>query len=182
MIVIYVFSFDQGGISELLRSRGFQKLGLWSYSIYMVHIFVFQIAKMAVSYIGHKTHLDLVGWHNNEKLVLLGTPEHAVWFALVLSVVLVVPVAALTYRWIEKPALDSAKRRVKVRAVGSAIKAKPDMTLVEVAEMLEAELGVSFAPSSVWRFFDRHAVTFKKNRARSRAGQARRRSCPPGLA
>lgn len=121
VIVIYVFSFDQGGISRLLRSRGFQKLGLWSYSIYMVHIFVFQIAKMAVSYIGHKTHLDLVGWHNNEKLVLLGTPEHAVWFALVLSVVLVVPVAALTYRWIEKPALDSARRGLKVRAVARAI-------------------------------------------------------------
>ena len=52
----------------------------------------------------------------------------------------------------------------------SAIKAKPDMTLVEIAEMLEAELGASFAPSSVWRFLDRHGITFKKNRARSRAG------------
>jgi peptidoglycan/LPS O-acetylase OafA/YrhL len=37
--------------------------------------------------------------------------------ALVLSIVLVVPVAALTYRWIEKPALDGAKRGVSVRAV-----------------------------------------------------------------
>jgi peptidoglycan/LPS O-acetylase OafA/YrhL len=117
VIVIYVFSFDQGRISALLRSRALASLGLWSYSIYMVHIFVFQIAKMAVSYVGHKTHLELVGWHNNEKLVLLGTPEQAVWFALVLSVVLVVPVAALTWRWIEKPALDAARRGVKVTAV-----------------------------------------------------------------
>jgi peptidoglycan/LPS O-acetylase OafA/YrhL len=116
VIVIYVFSFDQGGISRLLRSRPLQKLGLWSYSIYMAHIFVFQIAKMAASYLGHKTHLDLVGWHNNEKLVLLGTPGQAVWFALVLSVVLVVPVAAITYRWIEKPALDAARRGVTARA------------------------------------------------------------------
>ena len=117
VIVIYVFSFDQGRISRLLRSRALQKLGLWSYSIYMVHILVFQIAKMAVSYIGHKTHLDLVGWHNSEKLVLLGTPEQAVWLALIFSVVLVVPVAALTYRWIEKPALDAARRGMPVRAV-----------------------------------------------------------------
>jgi peptidoglycan/LPS O-acetylase OafA/YrhL len=116
VIVIYVFSFDQGRISAMLRSSALQRLGLWSYSIYMVHIFVFQIMKMAVSYVGHKTHLDLVGWHNSEKLVLLGTPEHAVWSALVLSVVLVVPVAALTYRWIEKPALDAAKRAVTGRA------------------------------------------------------------------
>jgi transposase len=63
-----------------------------------------------------------------------------------------------------------------------AIKAKPDMTLVEIAEMLEAETGASFAPSSVWRFLDRHAITFKKNRARSRTGQARRRRRPRGLA
>lgn len=121
VIVIYVFSFDQGRISRLLRSRTLQKLGLWSYSIYMVHIFVFQIAKMAVSYVGHKTHLELVGWHNNEKLVLLGTPEQAVWLALVFSVVLVVPVAALTWRWIEKPALDAARRGVKVWALARAI-------------------------------------------------------------
>jgi len=60
----------------------------------------------------------------------------------------------------------------------SVIKAKPDMTLVQIAEMLEVETGASFAPSSVWRFLDRHAITFKKDRARSRAGQARRRRRP----
>jgi peptidoglycan/LPS O-acetylase OafA/YrhL len=119
VIVIYVFSFDQGRISALLRSSAFQKLGLWSYSIYMVHIFVFQIAKMAVSYIGQKTHLDLVGWHNSEKLVLLGSPEQAVWLALFFSIALVVPVAALTYRWIEKPALDAAKRGATLDSIFS---------------------------------------------------------------
>jgi hypothetical protein len=42
VIVIYVFSFDQGRISVLLRSRPLARLGLWSYSIYMAHIFVFR--------------------------------------------------------------------------------------------------------------------------------------------
>ncbi len=51
-----------------------------------------------------------------------------------------------------------------------AIKGKPDLTLVEIADMLESEQGASFAPSSIWRFLDRHAITFKKNRARRRAG------------
>ena len=55
-------------------------------------------------------------------------------------------------------------------AIMSAIEAKPDMTLIEIAEMLESERGASFAPSSIWRFLDRHDVTFKKKRARSRAG------------
>lgn len=55
-------------------------------------------------------------------------------------------------------------------AIMNAIEAKPDMTLVEIAEMLASEQGASFAPSSIWRFLDRHGVTFKKKRARSRAG------------
>jgi transposase len=67
---------------------------------------------------------------------------------------------------------DQRSRRIEAHRemILSAIKAKPDMTLIEIAEMIEAELGASFAPSSVWRFLDRHAVTFKKNRARGRAG------------
>jgi hypothetical protein len=68
--------------------------------------------KMGTSFIGHKTHLDLVGWHNDEKLMLLGTPGQALLPALILSVVLVVPVAALSYRWIEKPAMDAARLRI----------------------------------------------------------------------
>jgi peptidoglycan/LPS O-acetylase OafA/YrhL len=108
-IVIYTFSFDQGRISRVLRSRPLQKIGLWSYSIYMVHVFVFQVLKMGMSFIGHKTHLELVGWHNEEKLMLLGTPDQALLPALVLTVLLVVPAAALTYRWIEKPVMDLAR-------------------------------------------------------------------------
>jgi transposase len=52
----------------------------------------------------------------------------------------------------------------------SAIEAKPDLTLEEIAKMLESEREASFAPSSIWRFLDRHAVTFKKKPARRRAG------------
>jgi len=51
-----------------------------------------------------------------------------------------------------------------------AIEAKPDRTLEEIAGMLKSAVGASFAPSTVWRFLDRHAMTFRKNRARRRAG------------
>jgi hypothetical protein len=67
------------------------------------------VVKMGVSFIGHKTHLELVGWHNQEKLMLLGTPDQAILPALLLTVLLVVPAAALSYRWIEKPAMDFAR-------------------------------------------------------------------------
>lgn len=109
-IVIYVFSFDQGRISALLRSRPLQRLGLWSYSIYMIHTFLFQVMKMAASYLGHKMHIDLVGWHNNEKLMLLGTPTQAILPAIIISIVLVIPFAAITYHLIEKPAIDAGRR------------------------------------------------------------------------
>ncbi|MCA1457931.1 acyltransferase [Bradyrhizobium sp. BRP22] len=117
-VVICVFSFDQGKISAMLRSPMLQKLGLWSYSIYMIHTFIFQIMRSAASFLGHKLHLELVAWHNDDKLVVLGTPEMAVVAALVLSVVLVVPVAALTYRWIEKPAMNVARHALSTTTRG----------------------------------------------------------------
>jgi transposase len=67
---------------------------------------------------------------------------------------------------------DQRSRRIEAHRdfILSAIAAKPDVTLEEIAEMLKSTLGASFAPSSIWRFLDRHAVTFKKKRARRRAG------------
>ena len=63
----------------------------------------------------------------------------------------------------------------------AAIEAQVDITLVELAELLRREHGEGFAPSTVWRFLDRHAMTVKKNRARQRAGAARRRRAAQGL-
>jgi transposase len=44
-----------------------------------------------------------------------------------------------------------------------------------VQSRLITQLGVRAAISSLWRFFDRHDISFKKNRARHRAGARRRR-------
>jgi transposase len=63
----------------------------------------------------------------------------------------------------------------------AAIKAQKDITLIELAQMPATQHGVSFAGSTVWRFLDRHAMTFKRNSARSRAGTARRRRTAQSL-
>lgn len=63
----------------------------------------------------------------------------------------------------------------------AAVQAQKDITLVELAEMLRTKHGASFAASTVWRFLDRHAMTFKKNRTRQRAGTPRRRRSPQSL-
>ena len=62
------------------------------------------------------------------------------------------------------------------------ILAKVDITLAEIAEHLERKHGERFAPSTIWRCLDRHAQTFKKNRARQRAGAGGRGERKAGLA
>lgn len=41
----------------------------------------------------------------------------------------------------------------------AAIEAQVDITLVELADMLRCTHGTFFAPSTIWRFLDRHAMT-----------------------
>lgn len=43
---------------------------------------------------------------------------------------------------------------------------EPDLTLEEIRVRLESEKRQKVATSSVWRFYDRHDITFKKNIAR----------------
>lgn len=63
----------------------------------------------------------------------------------------------------------------------AAVAAQVDITLAELADLLRREHGEGFAPSTVWRFLDRHARTVKKNRVRQRAGAARRGRAAQGL-
>ena len=46
------------------------------------------------------------------------------------------------------------------------IRRRPDMTLLEIQERLIANCGERFSSSVLWRFFDRHEITFKKRMAR----------------
>jgi len=57
----------------------------------------------------------------------------------------------------------------------SAVEAQKDISLEELADLLRTRHEAVFATSTVWRFLDRHGLTFKKNSPRSRAGSARRR-------
>ena len=63
----------------------------------------------------------------------------------------------------------------------AAIEARKDITLAELADMLRRDHAASFASSTIWRFLDRHELTFKKNGTRQRAGAARRRRPAPSL-
>ena len=71
---------------------------------------------------------------------------------------------------------DMRSRRIEAHRniILGAIEEQVDITLVELAEMLRSQHGAVFAPSTIWRFLDRHSMTVKKNSARQRAGAARR--------
>ena len=60
------------------------------------------------------------------------------------------------------------------------IAAEPDLTLEEIRARLRGR-GILVSASSVWRFFDRHAITFKKKPARIRTRSRRRSHRPRGL-
>jgi transposase len=77
------------------------------------------------------------------------------------------------------------RRSGRIEAYGevilAAIEGQVDITLVEIVDMLRERHGASFAPSTIWRFLDRHGMTVKKNGPRQRAGAARRRRAARGL-
>ena len=77
------------------------------------------------------------------------------------------------------------RRSQRIEAVGatilSALKAQVDLSLDELVALLQRQHGLRCARSTVWRFLDRHAMTVKKNGARRRAGQARRRRAAGSL-
>ena len=69
---------------------------------------------------------------------------------------------------------DNRSQRIEAHAeeILSLVEDKPDMTLAEIAAHLEQTQELRVAQSTVWRFFDRRGITFKKNRARQRAATA----------
>ena len=78
---------------------------------------------------------------------------------------------------------DQRSHRIEAHraVILAAIDTQVDITLVELAELLRRDHRVSFAPSTIWRFLDRHAITIKKNGARQRAGEIRRRRAAQGM-
>jgi transposase len=52
------------------------------------------------------------------------------------------------------------------------VRQEPDLTLEEIQGRLLDKHQRKAGISSIWRFFDRHGISFKKKRARGRAGSA----------
>lgn len=54
----------------------------------------------------------------------------------------------------------------------SLVADKPDLTLEEIRDRLSDERAGKTCVNSLWRFYDRHKISYKKNRSRRRAETA----------
>jgi transposase len=66
---------------------------------------------------------------------------------------------------------DRRSHRIEAEAgfLLGEIEQTPDVTLAELQALLR-DRGMPVGIGSLWRFFDRRGISFKKNRARRRAG------------
>jgi peptidoglycan/LPS O-acetylase OafA/YrhL len=95
-LVVWVFAGEGGAVSRLLKSPPGLKLGVWSYSIYLIHAPIIVSLHIAWRVLG------LPGGMITKAVAAIGTPWAGDAIDAVL-VVLVLLIAPLTYRFIETP-------------------------------------------------------------------------------
>ena len=112
-VVVLVFAYEAGPVSRLMTNRGNEWLGRISYSIYMWQAFIiFNLIDRPVSIIEKITHRILtttdassaLGGEAGKLIVLGGHLMPPLVTALYLAVLVVV--ASISYRWIERPGQD----------------------------------------------------------------------------
>lgn len=95
-----------------------------------------------------------------------------------------------TVRWLDrwhrtgsvaaKPGTGHSRSPLKTHAqwLLDLVAKKPDLTLEEIRDRLRREKRLAVATSSVWRFYDRHKITFKK-KSSTRLSRTAPMSPPP---
>jgi len=95
---ILVFAQQAGAVSRALEGRAASALGRWSYSIYMLHMFVIACAlSLLDTFAKHWTSFDASG---NETVTLGGVWSGDLFAAAYLAIV--IALSAFTYRFVEK--------------------------------------------------------------------------------
>ena len=107
-IVIWVFAHEHGRLSQFMLTKPFQRLGDWSYSVYMIHFLVwvvvsrlFAVFESARGESLRVDHYSTIGGFQIE-LISFG---NVYWMDLlsILYLAVVIALSAGTYRYVEKP-------------------------------------------------------------------------------
>jgi peptidoglycan/LPS O-acetylase OafA/YrhL len=106
--IIMIFCEGRGALTRVLESRPVQALGLWSYSIYLVHALLFYTLRLALVGAEKVTGLNLTaGGAGNERYFSTGSLAGDLGVIAGL-LALTVAISALTYRHIERRFMDNA--------------------------------------------------------------------------
>jgi peptidoglycan/LPS O-acetylase OafA/YrhL len=105
--VVWVFALEQGAVSRVLKATPFTRLGLWSYSIYMVHSLLISLVHRAATVAEQALGVPLTHWEHVGEASVRIVSFGGAWAmdALVaLYLVAVIGLARLAWTWIEMPA------------------------------------------------------------------------------
>jgi len=104
--LILVFSRSTGPITRLLETPALAALGLWSYSIYLVHTLLFHVTRLGLYLIERVTKTSLTaGGEGGSRVFSFGMPLLDA-FAVILLLGATVAVSSITYRHIERRFLN----------------------------------------------------------------------------
>lgn len=122
--LVWTFCYDAGVISRMFASRVLIYLGTISYSIYLNHVFVqdrmmnfFKL--LEIKGVGGFFVPDSMELSKTADVMLGKTIWHADLYVL-LMLALVIAISHFTYRWIEMPGREWAKRIIKRRRAARA--------------------------------------------------------------
>ena len=108
--VILFFSQGRGLLTCVLESRPIQALGLWSYSIYLVHALLFYGLRLVLVLVEKVTKLPLTAaGSGNERIFTLGNGAVDL-LAIVALLAVTIAISAKTYRYIERPFMAGAEK------------------------------------------------------------------------
>ncbi len=105
-IAVFIFSYEQGAVSRILTARPLRALGDRSYSIYMVHAFVWFVLGMTISVWQRRNGLDLwqiVSTDGGSTRMIVSPHIFALDLLFAAYLTIVLALASVTKRWIEDP-------------------------------------------------------------------------------
>jgi peptidoglycan/LPS O-acetylase OafA/YrhL len=112
-IAVHVIAAERGVLSRLLLTDWAQKLGAWSYSIYLVHLFVQSRIDDVLLVLQNKAGMALLTpalTPDGRFTWQIGTSATQGLLVTALMLVLVLMVSSVTYKWIELPGQRWARR------------------------------------------------------------------------
>ncbi len=115
--VVLSFAYDSGPVSRILAAPVFTRIGLLSYSIYMIHPFlqlrVLKPLGLALQKVTGLQVFSAVTRADGEQVQAWGASPWQGDLATVAMIVVIIAVAELTYRCVEIPVRDAVRNRLR---------------------------------------------------------------------